>query len=392
MASALITNSPDLSRLRAEDYEMAVRSGLLVISNVPYLNAAGEIVRGVLVSPLSLSTPSKTGKPENHVVHFSGSPPCELDGTEMTGLGRHGSEQKLLEGLTVNFSFSNKPTDGYPDYYQKMTRYIDVISAPAKAKDPTVSARTAGFKVSEDAESPLVYIDTNSSRALITAVSEKLKGQRIAIVGLGGTGAYVLDSVAKTPVAEIHLFDDDDFRLHNAYRSPGAPLLAELESVPNKVEYYQAIYSRLHKRVIPHVENLNEKNVGQLAGFSFVFVCIDVCPEKKAILDFLLAQGIPFSDTGIGIFNVDQKLRGTVRTTTVTAAKRDHIDARIPMAGPGTNDYATNIQISELNMLNAAMAVLRWKKLLGFYADERREHHVTYTVETNSLVSDEIGS
>jgi hypothetical protein len=40
-------------------------------------------------------------------------------------------------------------------------------------------------------------------------------------------------------------------------------------------------------------------------------------------------------------------------------------------------------------MLNAVMAVLRWKKLAGFYADFRHEHHNTYTIETNSFVSDE---
>ena len=53
-------------------------------------------------------------------------------------------------------------------------------------------------------------------------------------MGLGGTGSYVLDLVAKTPVWEIHLFDGDAFLQHNAFRSPGAPSLDELEAQPPK--------------------------------------------------------------------------------------------------------------------------------------------------------------
>jgi hypothetical protein len=40
---------------------------------------------------------------------------------------------------------------------------------------------------------------------------KKLELGKIAIIGLGGTGSYVLDLAAKTPVKEIHLFDGDKF-------------------------------------------------------------------------------------------------------------------------------------------------------------------------------------
>jgi hypothetical protein len=67
------------------------------------------------------------------------------------------------------------------------------------------------------------HIDTASARAHIVAITEKLKVSKIAIVGVGGTGSYVLDHVARTPVREIDLFDRDHFLQHNAFRSPGAP-------------------------------------------------------------------------------------------------------------------------------------------------------------------------
>ena len=64
------------------------------------------------------------------------------------------------------------------------------------------------------------YVDTASSRVGIGAVTEKLKVGPLAIVGLGGTGSYILDLVAKTPVAEIHLFDGDKLGQHNAFPLP----------------------------------------------------------------------------------------------------------------------------------------------------------------------------
>lgn len=50
--------------------------------------------------------------------------------------------------------------------------------------------------------------------------------------------------------------------------------------------------------------------------------------------------------------------------------------------------YDTNIQIADLNALNAIMMVLRWKKWSGFYVDDEREHHSTYTTAMHLLTSD----
>lgn len=51
------------------------------------------------------------------------------------------------------------------------------------------------------------------------------------------------------------------------------------------------------------------------------------------------------------------------------------------------DDYLTNIQIAELNALNAAFAVIKWKKLCGFYQDSENEHHGSYTLSLNMLQS-----
>ena len=54
-------------------------------------------------------------------------------------------------------------------------------------------------------------------------------------------------------------------------------------------------------------------------------------------------------------------------------------------------NYARNIQIADLNALNAILAVIKWKKLFGFYVDLEREHHSTYTINGNVLMNEDSG-
>lgn len=64
--------------------------------------------------------------------------------------------------------------------------------------------------------------------------------------------------------------------------------------------------------------------------------------------------------------------------------------ARIPFSdGDGHNEYAHNLQIAELNALNAASAVVKWKKLCGFYLDLDHEHHSTFTINGNLLLNED---
>ena len=39
--------------------------------------------------------------------------------------------------------------------------------------------------------------------------------------------------------------------------------------------------------------------------------------------------------------------------------------------------------------MNAAMAVIKWKKLRGFYATNRNEHFTVYTLSENDLINND---
>lgn len=391
MSQQLINHSPDLKKLRDEGYDVEVRSGYLLIKQVPYVNAAREIKYGILVSALDLAG-DVTITPSTHVAYFVGEHPCHKDGSKISRI-EHQTTTTSLGDLVAHHSFSSKPPGGsYKDYYEKMTTYIAIISSPAHAIDPEVT--TMPFSVIESTEEDSVfnYIDNASSRAGINVVTRKLELGKIAVVGLGGTGSYILDLVAKTPVREIHLFDGDKFSQHNAFRSPGAPSIEELRERPSKVAYLRDRYLKMHRKIITHDHYIDASNVDQLYGMDFVFLSLDKGAIKRLIIDKLEEFGTPFIDVGMGVLLVEQSLLGVLRITSSTAAKRDHVKSknRIPFSdGDDNNDYNRNIQIADLNALNAALAVIKWKKLFGFYHDIEKEHFSTYTIDGNMLTNED---
>ncbi|MFC5757803.1 ThiF family adenylyltransferase [Rhizobium sp. GCM10022189] len=390
MSRQLINLSPDLRQLVEEGYDITIEHGHLVMHDVPYVDSSRQVRRGLLVSTLSMSGDC-TNVPETHVVMFQGDYPCDEKGNPLHKISHISQRQAIAADLYVDHSFSSKPAIGYPDYYAKMSTYATIISSPAAAIDPSVTARTRRVQESDD-DSPFMYLENASGRAGITALTEKLSLPSIAIVGLGGTGSFVLDLLVKTPVREIHLYDGDIFEQHNAFRAPGAASAAQLREKRFKVEHFASVYSVIHRGVRPHPVFLTSENVGELAHHNMVFLCLDANEIKVQIVASLEANNVPFIDVGMGLELVDDRIMGTLRTTLSTPAKRDHVRARarIPMETiPGNDLYAKNIQVADLNALNACLAVIRWKRLMGFYSDTENEHFSLYSVDSNHILNED---
>lgn len=394
MSNTRIDRSPDLRRLRDEGYNISARGAYLVVGDVPYVNAEREVRRGVLVSTLHLAG-DVTAVPDTHVMYFAGEHPCHRDGTKLTQIQHSSHPGKVLgEGITVDHQFSAKPASGkYKDYYEKVVNYVQILGAPAEAVEPGVTAKTFPVATDEGPSSVFRYTDTASSRAEIVAISAKLELAAVAIVGVGGTGSYILDQVAKTPVRTIHLIDGDVLHQHNAFRAPGAPAIETLQEKPLKVHYLQEIYSRMHANIVAHPEFLTEDNLHLLHGLDFAFLCFDDGPIKKAAIETLLSAGTPFIDVGMGLEVVGGQVSGLLRVTAGTPERHRHAldGTRISLVPPGdVDDYSTNIQIADLNALNAALAVIKWKKLFGFYLDLEQELHTTYAINGNEITNEEL--
>lgn len=390
MSQQLISLDPALTRLRDEGYDVSITGGYLVVSHVPYVTARREVAYGKLACPISVRG-DVVPPPSDHTARFIGEQPCTSDGAKYEKIINASVNETIAPGMVATYSFSRKPPSGrYTDYYEKMTTYIALLETEAHALDPTVTARVFLPVASDGTDGSVFhYIDTASSRAGINAANDKVRSQHVAIVGLGGTGSHILDLVAKTWVEQIHLYDHDKLLQHNAFRMPGALSKEDLESASSKVAFLSATYSKLRTGVVPHEYRIDEHNVHELADMDFVFLALTDGSAKKIIVEALEQYEIPFIDCGMGLHKVAEALAGQVRVTTSTPGRREEARQRISFVDGEQDEYSHNIQIAELNSHNAVLAVIKWKKLNGFYLDLECENHTVYVLDGNTMINED---
>ncbi len=393
MSQRLVSRNWDLSQLRADGYDVLVKMPAhLLVRNVPYVTPDKKVKCGILVSELGNVAGEAVAAPANHVVYFVGECPCDADGATLPGVTPLNPLNTALgEGLTLSYQISRAPrTKPFPDFHAKMTALINIVSGPAMEREPGVTARTNPVVVPDEGESVFKYLDTAATKAGIISANKKLEADKVGIVGVGGTGSYVLDLVAKTPVPEIHIFDGDVFYNHNAFRSPGAPSIEELQAKPKKVAYLAGLYGKMRNCIFPHDCYIDETNVELLKELDFVFICIDKGKAKRVIVERLEGWVKSFIDVGMGLQLVEEGLLGIITVTTSTPQKRDHFRERVVFNdGQAENEYSRNVQIPDLNALNATLAVIKWKKLRGYYHDFSREHFCSYTIEGDRLANED---
>jgi hypothetical protein len=390
--SRLVRKSPDLLRLVAEGYTVRILNGYLVIDDIPYADATATVQWGSFICPLDHSGDC-TAMPGDHVMAFVGRSPCNKDGGEISpGFANPGLSRGWSAGtdVTASFGFSEKiRPGGYVDFYEKVTTYAAILVGPAQAIDPTATPLQGKPFTTDEDDGVFVYLDTFSSRAGITARSKLLEIAKVVIVGLGGTGAYILDLLAKTPIQNIHIYDDDVFSTHNAFRAPGAPTHEILKARMKKVDYYAEMYASMRRQIHPHTVRVTETNLVELRDADFVFLAMDAGPDKGTIITGLVDASVPFVDTGVGVSDDPNGIAGQVRVTASLPDASDHITsgALISTVAGAAAEYDTNLQVAELNMAAAALAVIRFKKWLSFYADAEGELNSAYRIDTNEILN-----
>jgi hypothetical protein len=280
----------------------------------------------------------------------------------------------------VERSFSNKPEGGFPNFFEKIEHYVRVISAPAIEKYGA-NPLTFGIDKESNDNSVFKFHDTLTSRAEIGDLAAKFKEEVIGIVGLGGTGSYLLDFFVKTPVKEIRAFDGDAYHVHNAFRSPGR--LNESELGAGKAEVFRVRYQNFRKGLVIERKYIDGSCAADFAGVTFAFVCVDKGSARAEIFDLLMSLNIPFIDVGMGLNRKRGPLSGTIRSTYYSADRAAAVRAMqlAEMADNPDDVYRANVQIAELNALNASLAMIRYKQLRGFYADDSAPFHLLMSVE-----------
>src|SRR5439155_6258187 len=127
-----------------------------------------------------------------------------------------------------------------------------------------------------------------------------------------------------------------------------------------------------------------------LNGVTFAFVCVDKGASRSSIFDLLISKGIPFIDVGMGLNRNRGPVNGMLRTTyySVEHGQKIRDKGLAEMSDPSDDIYRTNIQIGEINALNACLAVIRFKQLRGFYFEEIPYYHLLVEIGDLKIVGE----
>jgi hypothetical protein len=371
----LASHNEDLQRLFDKGYALRIDGAHLVVRDIPYLDSARGLQWGAFVAKLVFVDRVRV-RQDDHQVYFAAGVPHGLDGRPIPNLA--GGPQTILLTKTdviVQRSFSNKPPGGFANFFDKIEHYVAIISGPAMSLH---GANPLTFRIDPDVigQSVFKFHDTLTSRAEIGDLAAVFRDEVIGIIGLGGSGAYVLDFMVKTPVKEIRGFDGDFYHVHNAFRSPGR--LDERDLGQHKADVYQQRYENFREGLTLSRKYVDRFSAADLQGVTFAFVCVDKGSARAEIFDLLIAQRIPFIDCGLGLNRKQGPLAGALRVTYYPVEKAAELRAKHLAEEVDDPDdiYRKSVQISELNALNAALAVIRYKQVRHFYVDEAASHHV----------------
>lgn len=391
MFQQLVSHNEDILRLVEKGYAVAFDSNYLVIRDIPYLDSELKLQIGAIVTKFVAVDGDRIIQ-DDHQVFFSGSVPYGLDRKPIPNLGGGPKQLALSDAckdVVVQRSFSNKPraTGKFQDFFEKIESYVAIISGPAME---LYQADPYTFRAVDQVVSDTIFKfhDTLTSRAEITDLSAKFKDDVIAVIGLGGTGAYVLDFLVKTPVREIRAFDLDLYYVHNAFRSPGRLEQAELGKP--KADIYRTRYDNFRYGLSIKRKFIDGSCEDDLNGVTFAFVCVDKGSSRASIFDVLISKDIPFIDVGMGLNRKDGLLNGTLATTYYSSEQGQKLrDKGIAQLVDTSDDlYRTNIQISELNALNACLAIIRFKQLRGFYLEELPFYDLAFEIGSLKIVGE----
>jgi molybdopterin/thiamine biosynthesis adenylyltransferase len=364
---ALASRNRFIDDLLKLGFDVAFVNAHLVIFGVPCLDGAGNLQHLDLITPLDLREQYLIDRPSDHKMWIAGALPHNLDGSRVAaGVGQE--PRKVSEEISANNFLSNKPPRGhYESIEEKVRQYLDLIVPPALEKFRDASPLRALRKQMESTISPLIFPDSLSARDGVLELSHRLLKLKVAIVGCGGTGAYMLDFLAKTHIEQIHLYDDDIVHVHTLFRLPGVYGERHLGSM--KVDALSDVYGKFHRGIRPHVERISEANLGSLSAFDYVFVSVDDGPSRRLICRACDNSNVPFVDVGMGLNKGSNGLYGFVRTAGGERGDFPKLDGTsyLPHENPIDHEYRRQPQIAELNALNASMAVIRFKQHIGFF-------------------------
>lgn len=374
------------------DYE--IEGDVLMVGPVPYRQRDGSVAHGYLICHLEREG-ERIATPNDHTAHWvADEKPYTADGRSLDNELVHDvSSRDWPNGHVSICGMSRKPPgSGYPDYGQKMLAYARSI-ARHTGKNWKRDITGTGAVIEGN---NMVDQETGLTRSAIGDLDQLFKQEKLAVIGAGGTGGYIVDLIAKCNVASIVIYDDDVVSQHTQLRWPGVVSRRVVEEGQNKAEYLARVYaSRTNRNIAGKARRVRKSDLTYLKDRTMVFVAIDRGPDRRKILTGLAELGVNFIDCGIDMHRYPDGLTASARVTR-TARDDDYqtrhsLAEQTPGRDTGEDIYEVAIQSGDVNALNATLAVIAWKQSIGFYRDNPRHRRMKLHVASGRWVGHDSG-
>ena len=209
--------------------------------------------------------------------------------------------------------------------------------------------------------------------------------ERVAIVGLGGVGAWIADFIVKADPREVHGWDYDCIEPKNILRMPGG-LDPNVWIGRPKTDWFHKTYSLIHTNVHGHNVKVIPENVQEVIEKStFAFVAVDDADDRMLVCDTLANAGIPFVVVGLSLLRKEKRVKVSMRIITAHVGVTSWREA-IPQVGHAGQDDYGSLDLPEIYSMAAGWAVQSWRKMRGQFWQEQREECLDYSASDQSLI------
>ena len=213
--------------------------------------------------------------------------------------------------------------------------------------------------------------------------------ERVAIVGLGGVGAWIADFVVKADVQEVHGWDFDCIEPKNILRMPGG-LDPDVWIGRPKADWFQQTYSLIHSNVHGHNLRVRPENVREvIESATFGFVAVDDAEDRMMVCDTLANTGIPFVVAGLSPVRKDKRVSVSMRIVTAHVGVSSWREA-IPQVGQAGQDDYGSLELPGVYSMAAGWAIQSWRKMRGQFWQEKREECLVYSASDQCLTVREV--
>ncbi len=372
--------------------------GDFLVAPIPLLDHAGNAEVGYLVESLNLDA-NRVVQPEvngAHQMHLVGIRPHEINGSPLPLSGSEG-DYPLTNRLRASFHMSIKLKDvntgqnrEYADLFEKFSTYYAKISAPGFHKKPKWRDGMVVPSSIRDTSNPFVFPDTAAHKDGVLDLRERLLIQRVLVVGAGGTGSFLIDLLARTPIGSMTIVDFDRFWVHNLYRAPGPYHAEDIGRLKSELAFERA--RATHKYVSFLNGKLEDFPDDWLRAMTFVFLCVDKVDVRRNAVQKLSSMSVPFIDCGLGMDRGANGLQGMCAVTLSRPESRDRVLDDLARAElvDVEGDYRTFVQTSDLNAFNAALAIIQFKKFVSYYSEFPTSWQSIYSTQSGRLVQHDI--